>query len=240
MASLDISIVSPTRNEVKNVPILVREIAKVLKKEKLKGELIIVDDSSPDGTGAEVKRLSKKYKFIKLISKPFGMDLGDKYKVGFAAARGKVIVSIDSDLAEPPELIPKLLEKLDEGYDVVIGSKYAPGGGTPGWSPLRRLQSGVANLMARVLLGIKVRDMTCAFRAYKREALQKIDIPTVKSSGYSFMQETLFRATRADLKIAEIPFTLQDRKFGESKLGRKEIFRFLETVGRLFVERLTS
>ncbi len=235
---MDIAVVIPTYNERDNIKKLVPEIFAVLNEKGINGRVIVVDDNSPDGTAAAVKKLSKKFG-VELIEREKKLGIGSAYVAGFGKALGQhpdIIIGIDADGSESPEKIPELLEKARQ-FDIVVGSRYAKGGKIISYPFSRKLLSKGANFLAKHLLGTGTNDNTCAFRAYRGKAIGEILQQKINSEGYSFFVELLFLARQKKFSIAEIPITLVDRQHGKSKLGSMEIPRFFFTLARLFLNR---
>ena len=230
---MDVSIVIPTYNEKENITPLVEKIINVCHLNKIEFEIIIVDDNSPDGTGEIADQLAKKYKNIIVIHRERKLGLGSAYKTGFKKASSEIVVETDADLSHDPNNIPKFIELIRKGADVVIGSRYVEGGTIVGWPYQRRLISKSANALANFILGMDVKDVTSGYRAYMRRALNKIGIEAVKSEGYAFQLEMVYLARKRKLQIIETPITFVDRKIGTSKLSRNEILKFFLTVIKL-------
>ncbi len=226
----EVSIVLPTYNEKENVVKLIPEIAKNLK--NVNYEVIVVDDNSPDGTADTAERLG-----VRVVRREKKMGIGTAYKAGFDAAKGNVVVTMDADMSHNPKYLPRLLDKIREGHDIVVGSRHVEGGSIAGWGLNRKIISGIANGLTHLFLGIEVSDVTSGYRAYRKELLNRMPLDKIKSSGYSYLLETIFYAVRHG-KIAEVPIIFEDRKAGKSKLGKNEYVKYIRTVGRLFVKRL--
>jgi len=229
----ELSIVLPTYNEKENIVRLIPEIAKNLK--KIKYEIVVVDDNSPDGT-AEAAEKMKKYN-VRVVKRDKKMGIGSAYKAGFDNAAGSIVITMDADLSHNPKYIPDLVKKIRESYDIVVGSRYVRGGGIVGWGWNRKAISRIANSITHFFLGVKISDVTSGYRAYRKELLERMPLDKIKSSGYSYLLETIFYAVRYG-KISEVPIVFEDRKAGASKLGKKEYWRYLRTVARLFVRRI--
>lgn len=223
-----ISIVIPTYNEKENIKRLIPKIFEIVKD----AEVIVVDDNSKDGTGDAARSLQKKYK-VRLIERPRKMGIGSAYKTGFKAAKGDVVFEIDADLSHDPRFLPQFLEAIKNGYDIAIGSRYVKGGNIIGWGIYRKSVSKIANMLSRILLRLDVSDVTTGYRAYKKSALNSINIEKIKSDGYSFQLEILYKLFKKGYKIKEIPIIFEDRKVGKSKLARKEMLNYIYTVLRL-------
>ena len=230
---MDIAVIIPTYNEAENIKVL---IEKILELELNNSKIIIIDDNSPDGTGKIAEGLSKKFKGkIEVIHRKGKLGLGSAYKVGFNKALSQetdVIVTMDADLSHDPNTIPTMLGELKKA-DMVIGSRYVEGGGIVGFPLWRLTLSTIAQGLCKFFLGIKVSDSTTAFRVYKAKVLKIIKPDSIKSEGYSFLIEVVFRIQKADLKIREVPIIFKARELGKSKVSQSEIFKALFTVFRL-------
>ena len=212
-----VAVVVPTYNEVENLPILYARLVAL----GIDGlGFIIVDDDSPDGTGELAERLSCGHQgYFRVIHRDRKQGLGRAYVAGFKAAvedGAAAIVEMDADLSHPPEEVPGMLEEL-ETADVVVGSRYAQGGGVdPGWSLGRRLLSSLGNSGIRLLVGLKVKDATSGFKVFKAAALGTIDLDSLRSSGFAFQPEMALACERAGLKVVEHPYIFVDRAAGAS------------------------
>jgi glycosyltransferase involved in cell wall biosynthesis len=199
--------------------------------------VLVVDDNSPDGTGEEVRRMASRDSRIELLERPGKLGLGTAYQAGFRhsiAGHYDRVLTMDADFSHHPRHLPAIFERAaDANVDVVIGSRYVAGGGVVGWPLSRRILSFVANTFARVLLGLKPHDCTGAYRCYSRQVVEALDRSPVVSHGYSSLLELVWRCQQAGFVVAEVPITFADRKFGESKVSRPEIFRAITTVLRL-------
>jgi len=237
-----ICVVIPTYNERENVKTLIPKIFETAESEGLDLEVLVVDDSSPDGTGDLVEEMARENPKVHLVRRLGKLGLGSAYKDGFRKAindfGARILVEMDADGSHDPRFLPKIVGKLSEGYDVVVGSRYVEGGAIKGWGLKRRLISSTANLLARWLCGVKVKDATSGYRAFKAEALKRLDLEKVSSSGYAFQVETLFWAEKANLKIGETPIIFVDRVKEKSKLGPGEIVKFASLCLRLALRRL--
>ena len=236
MDSTKITIIIPTFNEVDNIPSLLERISNL----HLDIKVLFIDDNSPDGTAELINKLKSQYSFIELLSKPTKEGLGAAYKTGFAHAlkQGADIVGeMDADLSHQPEDLPTLIKASADGAQVVIGSRRIAGGKIVGWSAFRRLESIAATIIARLLLGLKTRDITSGFRLYDKQALEKIPWTTVTTSGYAWQEELLYYAEKLKLDIVEVPITFTDRQRGVSKLSINDIIEFFSTILRLKFRR---
>ena len=214
-----ISIVTPTYNEAQNLPKLAEKIF-ALNLPDL--ELIVVDDNSPDGTGKIAEELTKKYP-IRVIHRPGKAGLGKAYIAAFEELlkgehRPEYIIQIDADLSHDPAAIPAMLEKI-KNCDLVLGSRYIPGGATENWDPIRKLVSRFGNLYARAVLWLPYRDLTGGFKCFRRNVLENINLNSISSAGYNFQIEMTYRAHRKNFRIREIPITFTERAVGQSKFN---------------------
>jgi len=216
-----ISIIIPTYNEVNNIGPLIERLQSL----PLNKEIIVVDDNSNDGTIDVVKRLSERYNNVRLLVRPRKMGLGSAYKNGFRLARGDIIVQMDGDLSHDPSELPRLIKGL-ESADVVIGSRYVKGGRIVSWGPLRRLISLGANLLARLILRLRMHDCTSGYRAFRRKAFREI-MNLNEADGFAFQVETIYIASRLKLRVSEVPCTFYNRTSGKSKLDLREMLKFL-------------
>jgi dolichol-phosphate mannosyltransferase len=231
MSGLAVTAVVPTYNERENLSDLVRALLAL----PLDMHVIIVDDNSPDGTGQLADRLASETGRVTVIHRPSKQGLGTAYTAGFRRAlQSEVdcIITMDADFSHDPCYVPTLVERT-AFYDLVIGSRYVPGGGVRLWGWERRLLSWGANMLARQMLGLHVYDCTAGFRCYRRQALEAIDLDSIKADGYSYLVELLFRCQLAGLTIGEVPIVFVDRRRGTSKISRQEIFKAGITVFRL-------
>ena len=214
---MNILIITPTFNESKNIVLL---IEKILKKNP-SYHLLVIDDNSPDGTAHIVKRMQDDYKNIFIEEREKKSGLGTAYIHGFNWALKNdydYIVQIDADLSHNPDDIPRLISRL-ENNDLVIGSRYTSGVSVVNWPIRRLLLSYFANLYARLITGMHVKDATGGFKAWKREVLESIELDHVQSQGYSFKIEMNFRALSKGFKVTEEPIIFIDRTIGESKMS---------------------
>ena len=215
-------VVVPTYNESTNIGDLVRQFYSFLPN----AHLLAVDDASPDGTADVVEKLQKEYGQLHLLRRNGERGLGRAYTAGilYALENGfEIIGTMDADLSHDPAYLPRMLTLL-ESHDVVIGSRYIRDGGTINWKIRRILLSWLANKYAARLLRIPAHDVTSGFRLYRREALELIPFAEVRSTGYSFLVELLYRAHLAGTRIAESPIVFYDRTLGASKLHSREIY----------------
>ena len=236
MRSDEVTVVVPTYNERENLEALVDALLP-------NGyRLLIVDDHSPDGTGALADGLAGTHDLVEVLHRPVKEGLGPAYAAGFGhalAGGAGVICEMDADFSHDPNDLPRLVEAITSGSaDLAIGSRYVPGGATPDWPIHRRILSRGGNLYARLMLGLAVRDVTAGFRAYSADGLAGLRAETCQASGYGFQVEMAWRADRAGLRIIEVPIVFRDRVYGESKMRGKIVMEAMWLVTRWGTGRL--
>ncbi len=185
-------------------------------------DVLVVDDSSPDGTAELAKATGGELGQIDTLVQPGKGGLGVAYRAGFAHGFSRdyeVIVQMDADFSHDPAALPELLGKIDAGADVAIGSRYVPGGSIPNWPTTRRVLSRVGNFYASTLLGLGIRDATSGFRAYRAGVLRTVESGTTRATGYGFQVELAYRAHRLGARMVEVPITFNDRVRGVSKMS---------------------
>lgn len=228
-----VSVIVPTYNEKENIASLVTQLMAL----PLRAHIIVVDDSSPDGTGAIADQLAGEHKGrIGVIHRSGKLGLGTAYVAGFKRALSEgadLICTMDADYSHNPRFIPDLVQRISQGYDLVIGSRYVEGGGTSGCTVSRKVLSWGANALARAALGLHARDATAGFRCYRREVLEGVGIDAIKADGYSFLIEMLYRVQRLGWQVGESPILFENRRQGISKISRAEIAKAVLTVLRL-------
>lgn len=226
----------PTYNESENIVRLIKQLLEL----PIALNVVVVDDNSPDNTGVLADEIAAQHpNRIEVIHRSGKLGLGTAYLAGFRhafASGADFILTMDADFSHRPHYIPEMLEQ-SAGSDLVIGSRYLHGGGAVDSPITRRLLSRVANLIARVTLRLKTRDVTAGFRLYRCETLKSIPLSRIVSSGYSFLIEILFLIERQGWRVAEVPILFHDRKLGQSKISRNEIFKALHTVFSLAFRR---
>lgn len=209
----------PTYNERENLEPMLRALGEVLGPDD---RVLVIDDNSPDGTGELADRLAGELGFVDVLHRERKEGLGPAYLAGFRRALdagAELVVEIDCDFSHDPKDVPRLIEAT-AGADLVLGSRYVPGGGVENWGPLRRAVSAGGSLYARLVLGVPVRDLTGGFKCFRRAALEAIPLDEVHSKGYAFQIELTYRAIRKGFRVREIPIRFADRVVGGSKMSR--------------------
>ena len=212
-------LVLPTYNEAENIE---RFVAAVREKLPDSARILIVDDNSPDGTGGIADRLADADERVAVLHRASKEGLGPAYIAGFrrALAEGAdLILEMDSDFSHDPAYLPRLLEAAKRA-DLVIGSRYVPGGGVSDWGALRQAISRGGSAYARLVLGLSVRDLTGGFKCFRREVLEAIDLDSIQARGYAFQVEMTYRAIQRGFKVVEVPIVFRDRQAGNSKMNR--------------------
>ncbi|HEY8340992.1 MAG TPA: polyprenol monophosphomannose synthase [Egibacteraceae bacterium] len=232
-------VVIPTYNEVASLEAVVTRVLAAAEDAGADVSVLVVDDASPDGTGELADRLAAADPRVAVLHRPAKGGLGPAYVAGFrwGLARGfDALVEMDADLSHDPADVPRLLHTLG-GADLVIGSRYVPGGGVVDWPLSRLLLSRAANRYVGLVTGLPVADATAGFRAFRRQVLEALDLSALRSDGYAFQVETALRAWRAGFRIVEVPITFTERRDGASKMTRAII---VEALWRVLVWGLTS
>jgi dolichol-phosphate mannosyltransferase len=199
-------------------------------------ELLFVDDNSPDGTGVLLDEIAGRDPRVHVLHRAGKLGLGTAYLDGFRWGLGRdygVLVEMDADFSHDPRYLPELLARARAGADVVVGSRYVDGGGTINWGVGRQVISRGGSLYARTILGVGVRDLTSGFIAWRRQALEALDLGAVTSNGYSFQIEMKYRAIAAGLTVVEVPIVFVDRRVGQSKMSRAIFAEALLKVWKL-------
>jgi dolichol-phosphate mannosyltransferase len=226
----------PTFNEIDNLEPMLRALREVLPEDS---RVLVIDDSSPDGTGELADRLAAELGFVDVLHRPQKEGLGPAYLAGFRRALdagAELVLQMDCDFSHPPADVPRLIAAAEK-TDLVLGSRYVKGGAVRNWGPLRRGLSKGASFYTRALL-MPVRDPTGGFKCFHRRVLEAIDLDAVSSRGYAFQIETTYRALRAGFTILEIPITFADRKHGGSKMSRGIVLEAIWKVPLLRVAAL--
>jgi dolichol-phosphate mannosyltransferase len=229
-------LILPTYNEAENLERLVHAALPQLASAAPDHRVLVVDDGSPDGTGAIGDRLAAELPAVTVLHRPGKAGLGQAYVNGFrqALAGGAThVIEMDADFSHAPEDLPRLLASAQAGADLVLGSRYVAGGGVTQWGLLRRAVSRAGCAYARHVLGVRVRDLTGGFKCFTAEALRAIEYETVRSQGYAFQVELTFRALRRGLRVDELPITFRERERGESKMSWRIAWEAAVLVPRL-------
>lgn len=211
-------VVIPTYQEADNIVALLRAIRSAVPTL----DVLVADDASPDGTGRLAEDVAAELGGIQVLHRPGKSGLGAAYRHGFRHALDAgydTVVQMDADFSHDPAVLPALLRALDDGADVAVGSRYVAGGSVPNWTWLRRLLSRWGNEYARRMLRLSMNDATTAFRAYRAEMLERIDIDGTTANGYLFQIETAYRLSNAGAQVTELPITFVDRVAGASKMA---------------------
>ena len=215
-------LILPTYDEAENIEAIVAAARAVLEQAAPGGfRILVVDDGSPDGTGAIADRLAAEHDDVEVLHRTVREGLGPAYLAGFAralAGGAQFVLEMDSDFSHDPADIARLLAAIEDA-DVALGSRYVAGGGVTDWGRVRRLVSRGGSWYARRVLGLGVRDLTGGFKCFRREVLEAIDLPTVRSRGYAFQVELTHRAIHAGFRVVELPIVFRDRRLGRSKMS---------------------
>ena len=216
-------LVLPTYNEADNVEAIVASARDVLAGAAPEGyRILVVDDDSPDGTGKLADALASRHDEVSVLHRPGKGGLGRAYLAGFdEALRGGAthVLEMDSDFSHDPSDLARLLAAAGQGADLVLGSRYVEGGGVTEWHAVRRAVSRGGCWYARTVLGLDVRDLTGGFKCFRREVLEAIDLPTVRSQGYAFQVELTYRAVKRGFDVVEVPIVFHERREGASKMS---------------------
>jgi dolichol-phosphate mannosyltransferase len=229
-------VVTPTYNERDNLPRFIEAVRSALPE----ADLLVVDDNSPDGTGDLADTLAAKDARVRVKHRPGKMGLGTAYVEAFTQGLREGyerFFEMDADLSHDVRYLPSFVRALDDGADLVIGSRNIPGGGVEGWGPARHFISKGGSLYSRAILGLPVHDLTTGYKAFSRRALEAINLQTVHSNGYSFQIEMTYRALRRGLRVTEVPIVFVDRTLGRSKMSRKI---FVEAIGMVWKLRFDA
>lgn len=217
---MQVSIIVPTYNEARSLSELAGRLFAALQGAGLEGELVVVDDGSPDGTGAIAEELARRYP-MQVLHRPAKSGLASAVLEGMARAQGDILVVMDADLSHPPEVVPRLVAPILAGEaDLAVASRYVRGGGVAQWPWIRRLVSWGANLLARPL--VPMRDATSGFFAVRREVLEGVSLNPI---GFKIGLEVMARGRYR--RFVEVPYIFEDRRYGKSKFGLREVFHYL-------------
>lgn len=229
---LRVLIVTPTYDERDNLEPFLAGVFEVLPQ----AHVLIVDDNSPDGTGALADEIAARDERVRVMHRPGKLGLGSAYLDAFRRGIDEgydVLFEMDTDLSHDPRYLPDFIRALDEGADIVIGSRNIPGGGVEGWGLGRHVLSKGGSLYSRMILRVSVRDLTSGFKAFRRRVLETIDLSAVRSEGYSFQIELTYRALRKGFRVTEVPIVFVDRRAGQSKMSRRIFAEAVVMVPRL-------
>jgi dolichol-phosphate mannosyltransferase len=207
----------PTYNERENLEKMVRALG------PHDVAVLVIDDGSPDGTGEIADRLAAELDYVQVLHRAHKEGIGRAYIAGFEhvlAGDSELILEMDCDFSHDPADVPRLIAACKAGADLALGSRYVPGGGTRNWGLVRRVISWGGSFYARVLLGVRIRDLTGGFKCFRRRVLETLDLDAIESKGYAFQIETTYRALRQGFRVEEIPIVFVDRTEGTSKMSR--------------------
>ncbi|MBF5046323.1 polyprenol monophosphomannose synthase [Aggregicoccus sp. 17bor-14] len=225
----------PTYNERENLEPIVRAVLAA----DPRVDILVVDDNSPDGTGQVADALAAELPRVRVLHREKKQGLGRAYLHAFRWALAEpyaYVIEMDADFSHDPRYLPTLLDTAMAGADLVLGSRYVPGGGTVNWGVGRKLLSRGGSLYARSILGVRVRDLTGGFKCFSRRVLEALDLDAVGSSGYGFQIELTYRTLRKGFRVQEVPIVFEDRRVGKSKMSRRI---FLEALTMVWKLRLT-
>jgi dolichol-phosphate mannosyltransferase len=232
---LRILAITPTYNEADNLETFARALFDAVPD----ANLLVVDDASPDGTGAIADRLAGSDPRVSVIHRSSKLGIGSAYIEGFRFGLRHgydVLVQIDTDLSHDPKHLPAMVAKIESGADVVLGSRNIPGGGVEGWGLGRHVLSKGGSLYSRAILGLPIRDLTSGYKAWRRSVLEAIDLSSIRSEGYSFQIEMTWRALSRGFSVVEVPIMFVDRRAGKSKMSRAIFAEAIALVWKLRFE----
>jgi dolichol-phosphate mannosyltransferase len=230
-------IVTPTYNERDNLEVFVGELRRVAPR----ADVLIVDDASPDGTGELAERLARRDPRVRVLHRARKLGLGSAYVEAFQlglAGPYRTFFEMDADLSHDPKFLPSFFAALERDADVVLGSRNVAGGRIEGWGPGRHLLSKGGSLYSRLVLGVSTRDLTTGYKAFTRQALERIELGRIRSNGYSFQIETTYRALMAGLRVVEVPIVFVDRRAGESNMDARICLEAVAVAWKLRAETL--
>lgn len=234
--SMRATVCLPTYNERENLERMLHALGPVLGPQ---GHVLVIDDASPDGTGELAERLAVELPHVDVLHRGRKEGLGPAYIAGFRRALddgADLVLTMDCDFSHDPADVARLIGKAADA-DLVLGSRYVPGGRVENWGALRRLVSSGGSFYARTVLGVGIRDLTGGFKCYRRSVLETIDLAAVASLGYAFQIETTYRAVRAGFRVVEVPITFVDREVGSSKMSKTIV---LEAIWKVPSFRLAA
>jgi dolichol-phosphate mannosyltransferase len=222
-------IVLPTYNEADNI----LEVLRRAREAAPGADVLVVDDGSPDGTADLAEKWGAQHGGVQVLRRAAKSGLGSAYKAGFAAGLEQgydVLVEMDCDLQHDPSVLPALIHPVEDGADLVIGSRYVQGGGAPNREPTRQLLSRAGNVYAAAVLGLRVRDVSSGFRAFSAKTLRRIDLADVEADGFGFQIEMVYHLARAGARVVEVPIIFGDREAGESKMESRIVVEALGLI----------
>jgi dolichol-phosphate mannosyltransferase len=226
----------PTYDERENLESMVEALASMRERAPIDGDVLVIDDSSPDGTGAIADRLAAELPWLHVLHRAHKEGLGRAYLAGFRWAlehEYAYVLEMDCDFSHDPAAVPSLIDAAIAGADLVLGSRYVAGGGVSDWGLSRRIISAGGCLYARTILGVKVRDLTGGFKCFRRAVLERTPLDDVDAQGYMFQVEMTYRALREGFTVVEVPITFADRKRGGSKMSRRIVLEAVRRVPEL-------
>jgi dolichol-phosphate mannosyltransferase len=230
-------LILPTYNEAENLQAIVTAAGEVLARAAQEGfRVLVVDDGSPDGTGRIADGLAAEHEWVQVLHRSEKNGIGPAYLAGFRHALDHgagYLMEMDSDFSHDPADLARLLQAVRDGADLALGSRYVPGGGVEEWGLLRRFISEGGSTYARLVLGLRVKDLTGGFKCFRREVLEAIHFDGVRSQGYAFQVELTYRAVRAGFHVVEVPIVFKDRERGQSKMSWRIAAEAMWLVPRL-------
>ena len=230
----------PTYNERENIEAMIDALGDVLDTDR--DRVLVIDDGSPDGTGEIADRLAAEHTWVSVLHRETKEGIGPAYVAGFRRALSEdaeLVLEMDCDFSHDPADVPRLIAATNDA-DLVLGSRYAPGGGTANWGLVRRIVSRGGCLYAQILLGMRVRDLTGGFKCFRRATLEAIDLDALSAHGYAFQIETTYRVRKAGLRIEEVPITFVERRAGASKMTGSIVAEAMWKVPLLRLRALTG
>jgi dolichol-phosphate mannosyltransferase len=230
-------LILPTYNEAENIQAIVSAAGEVLAGAAAEGfRVLVVDDGSPDGTGELADRLAVEHDWVQVLHRSEKNGIGPAYLAGFRYALDHgagYVMEMDSDFSHDPADLARLLQAVYGGADLALGSRYVPGGGVSDWGLLRRFISEGGSTYARLVLGLRIKDLTGGFKCFRREVLEAIQFDGVRSRGYAFQVELTYRAVQAGFRVVEVPIVFRDRQLGSSKMSWRIAVEAMWLVPRL-------
>jgi dolichol-phosphate mannosyltransferase len=239
MRPMHATVCLPTYNELENLERMVRRLGEVLRDGD---RVLVIDDGSPDGTGELADRLAAELPFVSVLHRATKEGLGPAYLAGFARALAdgaELVLEMDCDFSHDPADVPRLIAAAEGGADLVLGSRYVPGGAIPNWGLARRAISLGGNVYAQLFLSSRLRDLTGGFKCFRRVVLETVDLGRIDSKGYAFQIETTYRVVRAGFRVVEVPIRFVDREEGHSKMSRSIVAEAMWKVPLLRLRALT-